>query len=78
MVIKVIYVEGFHLKAEKEKTCEFEKELLKFVLARDNEGLSENLVFVLADRLRVSHNIEVHDLNIPEDWLQSFKKLNVV
>ena len=38
--------------------------------------LSEGLVLEKANRLRVSHDIEDHDLNLSKGWLQSFKTRN--
>ena len=79
MAMKDIDFEVFNPNVKKKRRVkhpEFEKELLKFFLERESDGLSEDLVLEKADRLRVSHDIEDHDLKLSKGWLQSFKKRN--
>ena len=63
-------------KKRRVKHPEFEKGLLKFVLERESDGLSEDLVLEKADRLGVSHDIEDQGLKLSKGWLQSFNKRN--
>ena len=77
MAMKEIDFEGFNLYVKRKlrvNNPEFDKELLKFVLERKSDELSEDLVLEKSDRLRVSHDIKDHDINISKGWLQSFKK----
>ena len=79
MAMKEIDFEGFDPNVKKKRRVkhpELEKELLKFVLERESDGSSEDLVLEKADRVRVSHDIEDHDLKLSKGWLQSFKKRN--
>ena len=79
MAMKEIDFEGSNPNVKKKRRVkhpEFEKELLKFVLERESDGVSGYMVLEKAERLRVSHDREDHDLKISKGWLQSFKKRN--
>ena len=76
MAIKEINFEGFNHNVKTKRRVkhhEIGKELLRFVLERESDGFFEDLVLEKADRLRVSHYIGDHDLNLSKVWLQSFK-----
>ena len=60
------------------KHPELDKELLKFVLYQQRNGLYEDLVNDKAYGLRVSHDIEDYDLKLSKGCLQSFTKRNII
>ena len=67
MAIKEIDFEGFNPNVEVKRCVnnpEVGKELMEFVLERESDGLSEDLVLEKADILRVRHYILDHDFKL--------------
>ena len=79
MDMKEIDFEGFSPNVKNKRRVkhhEQEKELLKFVLESESDGLSEDPVLDKAEWLQVSHDIADHDLKLFKGRLHSVKKRN--